>query len=137
MDGTISGPFIEMDIKIFVKLGTTIRMLFRVDNVKRISKPKEKKCTRLEIGNDKHCCKIKHLKALNIWLIKLPYEGEKNTRRGGWIVLTFSSFSPTEVTEQKQIEFNFWSDNQNLNAADKTERERERAIIQVPSTNRK
>jgi len=47
-------------------------------------------------------------------------------------VLAFSSFSPTEVTVQK------------LNAADKTERERERereerhkAIIQVPSTNRK
>jgi len=39
-------------------------------------------------------------------------------------------FSPTEVTDQKQIEFNFWSDNKNLNAADKThthkEREREK-----------
>jgi len=62
--------------------------------------------------------------------------------RGGWIVLAFSSFSPTEVTIQKQIELSFWSDVQNLNAADKTERERERAerhkaIIQVPSTNRK
>jgi len=55
-------------------------------------------------------------------------------------VLTFSSISPTDVTVQKQIEFNFWSDNQNLNAADKTEREieeRHKAIIQVPSTNRK
>jgi len=39
-------------------------------------------------------------------------------------VFTFSSFSPTEFTVQKQIEFSFWSDNQNLNAADKTERER-------------
>ena len=56
----------------------------------------------------------------------LDYEGEKNTRRRGWIVFAFSSFSPTEVTNQKQIEFNLWSDNQNLNAADKTERERER-----------
>jgi len=55
-------------------------------------------------------------------------------------VLAFSSFSPTEGTVQKQIEFSFWSDNQNLNAADKTERkkeERHKAIIQVPSTNRK
>jgi len=41
-------------------------------------------------------------------------------------VFTFSSFSPTEVIDQKQIEFSFWSDNQNLNAADKTKRERER-----------
>jgi len=62
----------------------------------------------------------------------------RKTQEGGWIVLAFSSFSPTEVTDQKQIEFNFWSDNQNLNAADKTERkERHKAIIQVPSTNRK
>ena len=56
-------------------------------------------------------------------------------------MFVFSSFSLTEVTDQKQTEFNFWSDNQNLNAADKNrEREREerhRAIIQVPSTNRK
>ena len=60
-------------------------------------------------------------------------------------MFAFSSFSPTEVSDQKQIEFSFWSDNQILNAADKnthTEREREReerhkAIIQVPSTNRK
>jgi len=35
-------------------------------------------------------------------------------------------FSPTEVTDQKQIEFSFWSDNQNLKAADKTEKEREK-----------
>jgi len=42
-------------------------------------------------------------------------------------VLAFSSFSPTEVTVQKQIEFSFWSDNQNLKAADKSrEREREK-----------
>ena len=53
---------------------------------------------------------------------------EKHKKRG-WIVFVFSSFSPTEVTDQKQIEFNFWSDNQNLNAADKNrEREREREI---------
>ena len=35
------------------------------------------------------------------------YEGEKNTRRGGWIVLAFSSFPPTEVTGQKQLEYSF------------------------------
>jgi len=57
-------------------------------------------------------------------------------------VFVFSSFSPTEVTDQKQIEFSIRSDVQILIAADKTEREREReerhkAIIQVPSTNRK
>jgi len=56
-------------------------------------------------------------------------------------VFVSSSFSPTEVTNQKQIEFNFWSDNQNLNAADKNrEKEREekhKTIIQVPSINRK
>ena len=58
----------------------------------------------------------------------------RKTQEGGWIVFAFSSFSPTEVTDQKQIEFSFWSDNQNLNSADKThthththrERERER-----------
>jgi len=38
-------------------------------------------------------------------------EGEKNTRREGCIVFSFSSFSPIEVTNQKQIEFNFWCDN--------------------------
>ena len=64
-------------------------------------------------------------------------------------MLAFSLFSPTEVTDQKQLDYNFWSDVQILNAADKNrerekerEREREReerhkAIIQVPSTNRK
>ena len=42
-------------------------------------------------------------------------------------MFAFSSFSPTEVTVQKQIEYSFWSDNQNLNAADKNkEREREK-----------
>ena len=40
-------------------------------------------------------------------------------KKGGWIVFAFSSFSPTEVTVQKQIEFSFWRDNQNLNAVDK------------------
>ena len=62
--------------------------------------------------------------------------------QGGWIVLAFFSFSPTEVTDQKQIEFNFWCDVQNLNAADKnthththTQREeRHKTIIHVPST---
>jgi len=38
-------------------------------------------------------------------------KGEKNKRKEGWIVFAFSSFSPTEVIDQKQIEFNFWSDN--------------------------
>ena len=42
-------------------------------------------------------------------------------------MLAFSSFSPTEVTYQKQIDFSFWCDNQNLNAADKNKvRERRR-----------
>jgi len=40
-------------------------------------------------------------------------------------VLVFSSFSPTEVTDQKQLEYNFWSDVQILDATDKTEREEE------------
>jgi len=53
----------------------------------------------------------------------------RKTQEGGWIVLAFSSFSPTEVTDQKQIEFNFWGDVQNLNAADKN-RERERRKTQ-------
>jgi len=44
-------------------------------------------------------------------------------------VFAFFSFSPIEVTDQKQIEFNFWSDNQNLNAADKN-REKERRKTQ-------
>jgi len=48
----------------------------------------------------------------------------RKTQGGGWTVFAFSSFSLTEVTDQKQIEFSFWSDNQNLNAADKPERER-------------
>jgi len=51
----------------------------------------------------------------------------RKTQEGGWIVLVFSSFSPTEVTGQKQLDYNFWSDVQILNAADKNrERERER-----------
>jgi len=66
---------------------------------------------------------------------RVTYEGKKNTRRGGWIVLTFSSFSPTKI---KQLEYNFWSVVQILDAADKAEREeKHKAIIQVPSTNRK
>ena len=60
-------------------------------------------------------------------------------------MLPFSSFSPTEVTGQKQLDYIFWGDVQILNVEDKNrerEREREReerhkAIIQVRSTNRK
>ena len=53
----------------------------------------------------------------------------KTQGRGGWIVFSFSSFSPTEVTVQKQIDFSFWSDNHNLNGADKN-REKERRKTQ-------
>ena len=65
-------------------------------------------------------------------------------------MLAFFSFSPTEFTDQKQLEYNFYSEVQVLDAADKIERERKRererereteerhkTIIQVPSTNRK
>ena len=58
-------------------------------------------------------------------------------------MFSFSSFSPIEVTGQKQLEYNFSGDVQILNAADKNrEREREReerlkANMQVPSTNQK
>jgi len=45
-------------------------------------------------------------------------------------MFTLSLFSPTEVTDQKQREFSFRSDKQNLNAVDKTERERERRKTQ-------
>ena len=48
---------------------------------------------------------------------KVKLEGEKNTRRGGWIVLAFSS-PKTEDTVQNLIEFSFWSSVQNLVAAD-------------------
>ena len=45
-------------------------------------------------------------------------------------MLALSSFSPTEVTDQKQIKFSLLGDVLNINAADKThthtERERER-----------
>jgi len=52
---------------------------------------------------------------------------EKTQEGGVWIVCTFSSFSPTEVTDQKQLDYNFWSDVQILNAADKNkEKEREK-----------
>jgi len=53
-------------------------------------------------------------------------KGKKNTIKGDWFVLTFSSFSPTEITDQKQLEYNFWNDVQILDAADKTETDRER-----------
>jgi len=68
-----------------------------------------------------------HLKCGMLTPMLVYVEGEKNTRRGGWIVLAFSSFSPTEVTSQKQLDYNFWSDVQIPNAADKNkERDRER-----------
>jgi len=44
-------------------------------------------------------------------------------------VLVFSPFSPTEVTEKKQLDYSFWSDVQSQNAADKN-RERERRKTQ-------
>jgi len=31
----------------------------------------------------------------------------KKTQQGGWIVLAFSSFYPIEVTDQKQLDYNF------------------------------
>ena len=40
-------------------------------------------------------------------------------------MLVFSSFFSTEVTDQKQLDYNFWSDVQILNAADKN-RERKK-----------
>ena len=49
----------------------------------------------------------------------------EKTQEEGWIVLTFSSISPSEITDQKQLEYNFWSDVQILGAADKLEREKE------------
>jgi hypothetical protein len=45
-------------------------------------------------------------------------EGEKKTRRGVWIVFSFSS-PKTEITVQNLIEFSFWSNVQSLAAADK------------------
>jgi len=41
-------------------------------------------------------------------------------------MLGFSSFSPTEVTYHKKLEYNIWSDVQILGAADKTERGRKK-----------
>jgi len=70
-----------------------------------------------------------HLFLMNISLVSR--EGEKNTRRGGWIVLAFSSFSPTEVTDQKQLKYSFWSDVQILDATDKTERKKEEGHKQL------
>jgi len=65
-----------------------------------------------------------------VGLFKVRYEGEKNKIRGGWIVVSFSFLLKTKVIVQKQIEFNFWSEVQNLNAADKyRERERHKTII--------
>jgi len=50
-------------------------------------------------------------------LFETPMKVRK-TQEEGWIVLAFSSFSPTEVTGQKQLDYSFWSDVQILNAAD-------------------
>jgi len=52
------------------------------------------------------------LSVLNRTKALIPIEGVKNTRRGGGggIVLAFSSISPTEVTDQKQLDYSFWSD---------------------------
>ena len=62
-----------------------------------------------------------------LWYKRWRWEKHK---KGGWIVSTFSSSSPIEVTGQKQLEYSFWSDVQILNAADKhththTQRERQ------------
>jgi len=52
-------------------------------------------------------------------------QGEKKHKKGGWIVLAFSSFSSKlKDTDQKQFKNNFWSDVQNYVTADKN-RERE------------
>jgi len=41
-------------------------------------------------------------------------EGEKKHKKGGWIVLRFSSFSPkVKDTDQKQFKNSFWNDVQN------------------------
>jgi len=63
----------------------------------------------------------------------------RKTQEDGWILLVFSSISPTEFKDQKQLDYSFWSDVQILNAVDKNREreERHKAIIQVPSTNRK
>ena len=45
-------------------------------------------------------------------------EGEKNTRKGGWIVLAFSS-PKIEFNDHSLIEFRVWCNVQSLNAADK------------------
>jgi len=41
-----------------------------------------------------------------------------------WQKLTFSSNSPTEVSVQKKIKTSFWSNNQDLNVADKNRERR-------------
>jgi len=42
-----------------------------------------------------------------IYLCYGDFEGEKKHKKRGRIVLAFSSFSTTEVTDQKQIDFTF------------------------------
>jgi len=44
---------------------------------------------------------------MDLHLVIYCWRWEKT--KGGWIVFIFSSFSLTEVTDQKQIEFSFWS----------------------------
>jgi len=81
------------------------------------------------------------------WCRLLSYEVQylkvRETQEGGWIMLAFSSFSPTEVNGQKQLDYIFWSDVQNLNATDKNiyiyiyrerEREREQLYRFLPQT---
>jgi len=68
---------------------------------------------------------------IKVTMIRVMYRNcllkVRKTQEGGWIMFSFSSFSPTEVTGQKQLDYNFWSDVQILNAADKNrDRERER-----------
>jgi len=45
--------------------------------------------------------KALHFSEVNEHFSDVEFEGEKNTRRRGWIVFAFSSFSPTEVIGQK------------------------------------
>jgi len=59
-------------------------------------------------------------------------KGEKNTRRGSWIVLAFSSFSlKLKDTDQKQFKNSFWSDVQNKVVADKNRERRKKNTNQL------
>jgi hypothetical protein len=70
-----------------------------------------------------------------------PFEGEKNTRRGLNYVFEKFFVSLKNWTHWSEAKWDsFWRNKQNLNVADKNierEEERHKAIIQVPSTNRK